>query len=384
MRLLRFASLGGLVVALACGEPVDPLSEAPVGPVHDEGEAPRGPRPVVVEPTLPLGPDEPTAPSEPTEPTEPAEPTEPTEPLLGPPYPIVLVHGFSGWSDAGPLEYFFDVLADLEEHGELEVFAPALPPYASSQQRAEVLGAFIDQVIRETRREKVHLIAHSQGGVDSRRVVSALGYASKVASLTTVASPHRGTPLADAALAAPDGILNAAGQMLAWFIGAVDSPPNEGAWDQGGVESGPWDPRMVEAVTLLSTEGMAAFNEAHPDPEGLPIFSVAAYSNLLPAPSLCGEGVWAKPSRVDAQDPLLVGSGMFLSGLDLLHPRANDGIVPTDSMPWGTFLGCVPADHLDQIGQIADLLPNLLSGFEHKAFFRKLVAHARSLEPTSP
>lgn len=377
MHLRRLVPVGLLLVAFGCVDEVAELSEAEAPSTDVEEGLPLSPEPERLEP-LPLVP---LLPSDP--PVEP--PTEPEpEPLLGPPYPIVLVHGFSGWADAGPLEYFFGVLDDLEAQGELEVFTPALPPYGSSEQRAEVLGAFIDQVIRETRREKVHLIAHSQGGVDSRRVVSALGYASKVASLTTVASPHRGTPLADAALNAPDGLLNAAGQVLAWFIGAVDSPPNEGAWEQDGVESGPWDPQMVDAVTLLSTSGMAAFNEAHPDPEGLPIFSVAAYSNLLPAPALCDEGVWPKPSRVDSMDPLLVGAGMYLSGIDIFHPRANDGIVPTDSMPWGTFLGCVPADHLDEIGQIADLLPNLISGFNHKELYRKLVAHARSLEATSP
>lgn len=369
MRLLRLAPLSFLVVALGCGEDVAPLSEAePASGVDDVGGAPveEEPAPEVVEPVV-------------------VEPVAALEPLLGPPYPIVLVHGFSGWSDAGPLEYFFDVLVDLEDHGEHDVYAPALPPYNASQQRAEVLAAFIDQVTAETGRAKVHLIAHSQGGVDSRRVVSALGYASKVASLTTVASPHRGTPLADAALIAPDGVLNPAGQMLAWLIGAVDAPPNDGAWEEDeAVDGEPWDPSMVGAATLLSSEGMAAFNEAHPDPEGLPIFSVAAYSNLLPAPALCDDALWDTPSRVDAQDPFLVGAGLYLSGADVFEPRANDGIVPTDSMPWGTLLGCVPADHFDEIGQIADLLPGLLSGFDHKDLYRKLVEHARELESSTP
>lgn len=363
----RYWLAGFLVVALGCGEEPSLSSPADEGAADKERE---------VEPHAPV-----PVPAEPVE----VAPVEALPAQLGPPYPIVLVHGFSGWSDAGPLEYFFDVLTDLEERGEHEVYAPALPPYNGSDQRARVLAAFIDEVIAETGRAKVHLIAHSQGGVDSRRVVSALGYAPKVASLTTVASPHRGTPLADGALVAPDGILNPAGRMLAWLIGAVDSPPNDD-WESDGGEgtpADPWQPDMVAAATLLSSDGMAAFNASHPDPEGLPIFSVAAYSNLLPAPALCDDGLWEVPGRVDAMDALLVGSGLYLSGADLFEPRANDGIVPTDSMPWGTLLGCVPADHFDEIGQIADLLPGLISGFDHKALYRRLIANARASEASS-
>lgn len=367
---MRFASVAVFVVlpsllCLGCGEDLSLASQArePRKPLPADDGAPLEP--------VPLAPVVIT-------------PQDAVLPRLGPPYPIVLVHGFSGWSDAGPLEYFFDVLGDLEEHGEVDVYAPALPPYNSSDQRALVLAQFIDDVIEETGRAKVHVIAHSQGGVDARRVVSGLGYARKVASLTTVASPHRGTPLADSAQLAPDGALNPAGHMLAWLIGAVDSPPNDGSWDSDETTTtDPWDADMAAAAFLLSSEGMDAFNQAHPDPEDVPLFSVAAYSNLLGAPAVCDDGVWEVPSRVDAVDAFLLGSGLFLSGADLLEPRANDGIVPTDSMVWGTLLGCVPADHFDEIGQIADLVPGLLSGFSHKDLYRKLVEHARSLEATS-
>lgn len=310
----------------------------------------------------------------------PASALPPDPERLGPPYPVVLVHGFSGWSEVGPLGYFFEVLDDLAARGEHEVYAPGLPPYNSSEQRAVALAHFIDQVLDETGRKKVHLIAHSQGGIDSRLLVSGMGYAPRVATLTTIATPHHGTPLADMAVAAPDGMVNPAGQMLAWLIGTLDSPPGDAAWDSDPVQSEAWTPNMAASSELMSSAGMAAFNEQNPDPEGLPIFSVAGYSNLLPAPSLCEDAVWSKPGRVDAQDPLLYGSGLMLSGADPLHPRANDGIVPTDSMVWGTFLGCVPADHFDQIGQVADLLPNIVSGFEHKSLYRRLFTHLRAVE----
>ena len=56
-----------------------------------------------------------------------------------------------------------------------------------------------------------------------------------------------------------------------------------------------------------------------------------------------------------------------------LFPDANDGLVTVQSARWGTFLGCVPADHLDEVGQIAHLLPDLISGFDHKQLYRRIV-----------
>src|SRR5687768_7076535 len=50
---------------------------------------------------------------------------------LGPPYPIIMAHGFSGWNDVGPVEYFFQVRDHLGELGH-DVITPALPPYTTS------------------------------------------------------------------------------------------------------------------------------------------------------------------------------------------------------------------------------------------------------------
>lgn len=92
--------------------------------------------------------------------------------------------------------------------------------------------------------------------------------------------------------------------------------------------------------------------------------------------------LWETSARVDAIDPLLALSGAFLSGPNPFQLRKNDGLVPTDSMSWGTLLACIPADHFDQMGQVADLTPSLVSGFDHLDFYRNLLAHIRRLEAT--
>jgi triacylglycerol lipase len=56
----------------------------------------------------------------------------------------------------------------------------------------------------------------------------------------------------------------------------------------------------------------------------------------------------------------------------------NDGLVTVASARWGTFLQCVPADHLKEVGQIAQNGADPLSGFDHLAFFRAVVSRIRA------
>ena len=299
----------------------------------------------------------------------------PAELPSGPPYPIALVHGFSGFNSLGPLEYFFAVVDDLAEAGETQIFTPVLPPYNSVEERATFLQEAIVDILNETGAAKVHLIAHSQGGLDARYIISVLGMAPHIASLTTIATPHRGTPLADYVLNLPENSLDPVARTLAWVIGALESP------DAGGDhENDNWQHDMDKSAHSLSAATRSAYNDAYPDDPRVPIFSVAAVSNLQTADEICANSEWGELRRFDVIEPLLVGTATVLSGWNPFRRRPNDGIVPTASMPWGHFLGCVPADHFDQVGQIADMTPHLISGFDHRTLYRDLVARLRSLE----
>ncbi|MDP2340058.1 MAG: alpha/beta fold hydrolase [Deltaproteobacteria bacterium] len=303
---------------------------------------------------------------------------------FGAPYPIVLVHGFSGWADVGEVGYFYGIVADLTAAG-ADVTAPALPPYDSSIDRAAVLAAVVDSVLLRTHKNKVHLIAHSQGGVDSRVLITDLGYADRVASLTTISTPHRGTAVADLADYAPGQVLNPAGQLMAWLLGALEGdPPDEASWlADDGVEAA-YDPDLGAAINGLRPGAMALFNAAHPDPLGVPIFSIAGVSNLvsLDHPA-CNDGLWAPSSNVDAVDVLFAASGTYLNyteGGTLFSPTPNDGLVTVSSARWGVWLGCVPADHPDEIGQVADDGPGLISNWDHRTLYLELLAHVRLVE----
>ena len=74
------------------------------------------------------------------------------------------------------------------------VHCARLSPTAGIVHRAGQLRDYLNQV---SPIEPVHIIAHSMGGLDARYMISRLDMADRVLSLTTIATPHRGSPFAD-------------------------------------------------------------------------------------------------------------------------------------------------------------------------------------------
>ena len=237
-------------------------------------------------------------------------------------FPIILQHGYAGVDTYfGVIDYFFRVVDTLEDAG-YTVYTPVVSPIATSEDRAEELAEQLDEILRETGARKVHIVAHSQGGLDARVLVSGLGYADRVATLTTLATPHLGS----------DAVL------LDFF-----------------------------SAQNFSRETLAAFNEAYPDAPEVRYFSWSFRScQLLQFSCLAN-------SSGELVDALLVPTHTLLSRFG-----DNDGIVPTESMRWGEWLGLRFADHFDQVGQIADfgLGPD---AFDHLAFYLDEARRLRDL-----
>jgi triacylglycerol lipase len=112
--------------------------------------------------------------------------------------PIFLVHGLlgydrvkvGGWTVAN----YFRGIPELLERSGNRVLMTRVSPTAGVAVRAAQLKAYLD---REMPEEPVHILAHSMGGLDARYMVSRLGMADRVLTLTTIATPHRGTSFAD-------------------------------------------------------------------------------------------------------------------------------------------------------------------------------------------
>jgi triacylglycerol lipase len=167
-------------------------------------------------------------------------------------HPIVLVHGILGFNQLtlGGLklaEYFRRIPETLRAAGHLVLDPPRLNPAGSVAERAEDLKKYL-QNNPELAGRKVHIIAHSMGGLDSRFMISKLGMADRVASLTTIGTPHHGSIIADI-------VVKGANPVLTRFM------------EHLGVD--------VKGVFDLTTGACRQFNADVPDAAGVRYFSIA-------------------------------------------------------------------------------------------------------------
>ena len=115
---------------------------------------------------------------------------------------IILVHGILGFRSKFGLEYFRGVAEHLREKG-FRVLAPTLDPTQGIIFRANQLRDQINQAMANRDldpAQKSHSIAHSMGGLDSRWMLSPVNpdrIQSPIRSLTTISTPHLGSPIAD-------------------------------------------------------------------------------------------------------------------------------------------------------------------------------------------
>lgn len=302
-----------------------------------------------------------------------SEPLPDAGPRLGAPYPIILAHGFFGFEDFAGIDfigYFFGVREHLEGAGEALVFTPAVDPFNNSTRRGQQLEAAIEAILAETGHAQVNIIGHSQGGLDARYVASVRP--DLVASVTTVASPHDGTPLIDFVVrAAEDSRLRGLLDDLVRILGAP-------LWDEAGEETS-----LFEALRQLGTSGARDFSRMYPDSEGVAYHSIGGRSGSSFALRACrpdGDGVaflrrWN--STLDPIDPLLAFSESLYDGT-IFDPEPNDGLVRVSSSRHGRFLGCIPADHLDQVGHLLGDEPGLFNRWDHREFYEELVEWLRS------
>jgi triacylglycerol lipase len=97
------------------------------------------------------------------------------------------------------LHYFRGILSFLKDDG-FDVHHTSTGFATGVADRAKDLQAEVTRILQATKAAKVHVIAHSMGGLDARSMIARLGMADKVASLTTIGTPHLGTSFADAKL----------------------------------------------------------------------------------------------------------------------------------------------------------------------------------------
>src|SRR3954463_15250142 len=119
--------------------------------------------------------------------------------LLPPMTPIVLHHGLLGFGDIGvgpvKIKYFRGIDRALRERGH-DVIVTRVHPTGSIELRARQLKEHVHRNLKLLGKEgeRVIIVGHSMGGLDSRYMIQELGMADQVAALLTITTPHRGSP----------------------------------------------------------------------------------------------------------------------------------------------------------------------------------------------
>ena len=111
-------------------------------------------------------------------------------------YPVVLVHGIGAHDRKGPVK-FWGRIPQMLENKNLQVFRGNTDAWGNYESNALLLKETIEKILLDTKKEKVNIIAHSKGGIDSRFFIWKHNFAEKIASLTTICTPHHGSEIAD-------------------------------------------------------------------------------------------------------------------------------------------------------------------------------------------
>lgn len=117
-------------------------------------------------------------------------------------YPLLLVHG-TGFRDRKLFGYWGRIPKALEKEGAVVYFGEQ-DSWASIEDNAAIVKETLLKIVEENHYGKVNIIAHSKGGLEMRYMISSLGMADKVASLTTISTPHRGSKTMSSLRRLPD------------------------------------------------------------------------------------------------------------------------------------------------------------------------------------
>ena len=230
-------------------------------------------------------------------------------------YPIMLIHG-TGSRDFKHIRYWGRIPQILRNHGANVCFG-GQDGWGTFEENARQIKASIEQVLKETGCGKLHLIAHSKGGLDARYLISSLGMAEYVCSLTTISTPHHGSRTIDWLCGVPEILFRFAAVFVNfWYRRLGDKHPD-----------------FYAVSRSFSTRAMEDFNVHNPDMPGV---LYQSYAGNMPH------------CRADL---MMLIPFLVIRRFD----GANDGLVSVESAKWGDFRGVLlPAgrrgiSHMDEI-----------------------------------
>ncbi|HLG97552.1 MAG TPA: hypothetical protein VKX49_14660 [Bryobacteraceae bacterium] len=246
---------------------------------------------------------------------------------------LVFASGFLIPQRLKKMEYFREVA---------RFFPGALFPHVSLAASIEVRAHQLAQQIEAAfPHGRIDIVAHSMGGLDARFLLSKnlRGLAARVATLSTIATPHRGSPVADL-LVSPTPL---GPQRLVYEI-VKDAMARQGY--------------AVDGLAALTTGATVTFNQQCPDVAGV---TYLAYAGRGPLSYAMRAGGWIIEKAGTTADE-----------------RQSDGLVSVASAQWpGTQLAEPPwpADHLAEVGYNLDH-PGAKPQFDYLGAMRRVVERA--------
>jgi len=257
-------------------------------------------------------------------------------------YPVVMVHGifFRDWQY---LNYWGRIPQALKKNG-AHVYYGGQQSSRSIADSAAEIKAEILKVLNETGAEKVNVIAHSKGGLDTRYAISCLGMDEKIASLTTINTPHRGCVFVDSLLYFfPDSIVR--------FVAARYNSVFKKLGDNA--------PDFLAGVRDLTASSCKVFNEKVKDSPG--VYYQSSMSKM--------------DSVTSAGFPLNIGYLLVKK-----HEGDNDGLVSVSSAVWGNYLGLFTAGKKGiSHGDMIDLTRKNIKGFDVSEFYVQIIAKLKDM-----
>lgn len=257
-------------------------------------------------------------------------------------YPILMVHGVF-FRDTNLFNYWGRIPEALTLNG-AKIYYGNQQSALSVKDSAAELAKRIEEVIKESGAEKLNIIAHSKGGLDSRYALAAYGCGKYAASLTTVNTPHRGCIFVDKIF---DNLSEKAQQKFA------------DAYNTSARVRGDTTPDFIAAVGDLRESRCLEMNEKIHNCEGVFYQSVGSVS----------KGVRSGRFPMDISYP-------FVRKTD----GENDGLVSVDSMKWGEKFHFISTKGRRGVthGDVIDLNRENIEDFDVREYFVQLVAELKN------
>lgn len=246
---------------------------------------------------------------------------------------IVLCHGIFGFASFHGIDYFNGVRDHLTARFPgLRIFVTQVAPDGTIEVRGTELGRQIQKELGPggafDSNEPVHIIAHSMGGLDARYLLSPdndENMADRITSLTTIGTPHKGSPIADLVVRLEDA-LNI-GDEESLLARALRAALSHARIEVGGLRS-------------ITTKGATNFSTGFRDNDSTKKFSVAGV----------GRGRTVLGIHLDTCAALRLPYRFLKDNTG----EDNDGLVTLSSATWGDGPELWPADHADEIGHDID------------------------------